>query len=934
MQNFQFAFDQPLWFLLLIPALALTVVPYFMLSKKYRRTRNRIVSMILHTFIMVFAVSVLAGIMFTYTVPNKDNEIILLVDVSNSEESAKENRNEFIKTVLDDSRYDGYTVGVVTFGFDQRYAVQLTDDIDGIYDNYISAPSPDVSATNVAAALTYTKGLFQHPESGKIVLITDGKETDEKAEDVISSVLAQGIKVDTAYISSEAQGDIVQVSGMELPDYHVNINEECSIEVTIQSKQSQTKATIQLSDNGEINSEKDTQTVDLVKGTQTISFKHTFLTDGLHRLNLKISVDEKEEFQENNEYYSYFNLEIFNEILILERVDGESAALQKILTENKAYDVEVKKISSAKAEELTLDALRGYDQIILNNIANADMPEGFDEALYSYVYDYGGGLFTVGGNKLDSAGEPVANAYNREDMYGTLYQQMLPVQAINYTPPVGVIVIIDHSGSMAGDPLEYAKAGASTCVAGLSERDYFGVMTLDKDYNTVLPLTRRTEESKILAAIDGIENAEGGTFFNDAIVSAGQQLSALTVVDKKHIIIVTDGAVQESEKAVYEETIDKLYKNNGITLSIVGVNITQSSSFAKLMQSAAEIGHGRFLPTTNPQDITRLMREDLAAPEITEVIPKEFQPTIAKPSSPVVKGIEVGEGVEGLNKMTVALGGFYGTKARSDAELILVGDYNVPVYAQWKFGKGMVGSFMCDLNGTWSSDFMDDKNGKQFIYNVVNNLMPTQSIRPNDFEDGKITLTEENYINYLSITEKPDEGGSINGQIIRLLPDGKEEVVASLTENSAENSIGYVTSCLSASNNYSRCTFVIKQSGIYKIVVNKCDADGNVVSTTALYKRLSYSKEYDTFLEESSAELEAGLEQLAGKGGGSKIENLDDPIEIFDDFVTDFPKEFDPKPALIIAAIVLFLCDIAARKFKFKWIHELIREHKNKKSSK
>ena len=135
MQNFQFAFDQPLWFLLLIPALALTVVPYFMLSKKYRRTRNHIVSMIVHTFIMVFAVSVLAGIMFTYTVPNKDNEIILLVDVSNSEESAKENRNEFIKTVLDDSRYDGYTVGVVTFGFDQRYAVQLTDDIDGIYDN-------------------------------------------------------------------------------------------------------------------------------------------------------------------------------------------------------------------------------------------------------------------------------------------------------------------------------------------------------------------------------------------------------------------------------------------------------------------------------------------------------------------------------------------------------------------------------------------------------------------------------------------------------------------------------------------------------------------------------------------------------------------------------------------------------------------------------
>ena len=225
---------------------------------------------------------------------------------------------------------------------------------------------------------------------------------------------------------------------------------------------------------------------------------------------------------------------------------------------------------------------------------------------------------------------------------------------------------------------------------------------------------------------------------------------------------------------------------------------------------------------------------------------------------------------------------------------------------------------------------MDDKNGKQFIYNVVNNLMPTQSIRPNDFEDGKITLTEENYINYLSITEKPDEGGSINGQIIRLLPDGKEEVVASLTENSAENSIGYVTSCLSASNNYSRCTFVIKQSGIYKIVVNKCDADGNVVSTTALYKRLSYSKEYDTFLEESSAELEAGLEQLAEKGGGSKIENLDDPIEIFDDFVTDFPKEFDPKPASFCSCAILLPESLSSNGFTSLFANTKIRNRLNK----
>jgi len=38
--------------------------------------------------------------------------------------------------------------------------------------------------------------------------------------------------------------------------------------------------------------------------------------------------------------------------------------------------------------------------------------------------------------------------------------------------------------------------------------------------------------------------------------------------------------------------------------------------------------------------------------------------------------------------------------------------------------------------------------------------------------------------------------------------------------------------------------------------------------------------------------------------------------------------------ALIIAAIVLFLLDVAVRKFKFKWIHEIIRERKEKSGKK
>jgi hypothetical protein len=43
-------------------------------------------------------------------------------------------------------------------------------------------------------------------------------------------------------------------------------------------------------------------------------------------------------------------------------------------------------------------------------------------------------------------------------------------------------------------------------------------------------------------------------------------------------------------------------------------------------------------------------------------------------------------------------------------------------------------------------------------------------------------------------------------------------------------------------------------------------------------------------------------------------------------------REYDPRILFLILVIVFVLLDIAVRKFKFKWPHELIREHKQRKA--
>ena len=117
MTNFQIEFTHPWLLLLLVPAF-FALFPYFRLSKKYRKTRNRITSIVLHMLVMVLSISVLSGINFKYELPNTRNELILLVDGSFSGSETEEAKNNFVQAVLNECEPE-MRVGIVTFGFNR-----------------------------------------------------------------------------------------------------------------------------------------------------------------------------------------------------------------------------------------------------------------------------------------------------------------------------------------------------------------------------------------------------------------------------------------------------------------------------------------------------------------------------------------------------------------------------------------------------------------------------------------------------------------------------------------------------------------------------------------------------------------------------------------------------------------------------------------------
>ena len=58
-----------------------------------------------------------------------------------------------------------------------------------------------------------------------------------------------------------------------------------------------------------------------------------------------------------------------------------------------------------------------------------------------------------------------------------------------------------------------------------------------------------------------------------------------------------------------------------------------------------------------------------------------------------------------------------------------------------------------------------------------------------------------------------------------------------------------------------------------------------------------------------------------------------DPVQTIMSFERTLDRTYDPALVLLILSAVFILLDIAVRKFKFKWPHEIIRERKLLKES-
>jgi len=163
----------------------------------------------------------------------------------------------------------------------------------------------------------------------------------------------------------------------------------------------------------------------------------------------------------------------------------------------------------------------------------------------------------------------------------------------------GIVLVVDSSGSMAGAPIEAAKAAARDFVSQKRPEDQIAVVAFS---DTPRILSGFTDDAAALTAeIDGIDSG-GNTAMYDAVVTGAELFAGVDPSVRRTMIVLTDG--QDDGSAGTLDAAKAAVAAQGVRTFGVALESPEFNP-ADVADLAASSG-GLFLSTPDPQELSGL----------------------------------------------------------------------------------------------------------------------------------------------------------------------------------------------------------------------------------------------------------------------------------------------------------------------------------------
>jgi Mg-chelatase subunit ChlD len=840
-------FNHPWLLLLTIP---LAVFMFYAYKSDFRLFGVRkTIAVLLRTAVLLLLVFVISG-MQSFTVLQQ-KKVVYVVDRSASMPEAGQAEAWMLKSAA--SKKEDDSVGVVSTSLQGAYEQKLMNHLPTNL-SLNAAQNPEF--TNLESGLMLAGNLLDGRSDSHIVLISDGKEN-------VGSMLAagrmlknQGIVVDVLASPSKQIKDVA-VEEVSVPQKLYQA-ESFSIEVLVQSTfKGQGELRI-YEDSREIGRE----TVDVAVGENRYAVKALAKTTGLHRYRAEIFMNGDQQ-SSNNAGYAFTRVDGPPKVLIVEGKKGTSENITAALSSG-LIQYEVMSSPGLLPNEMAKYA--AYDSIIFNNVSGDQVGERRMEMIEQAVKSYGIGFMMVGGE----------DSYGMGGYFKTPIERALPVsmelEGKRQIPSLGLILVIDRSGSMSGEKIEMAKEAAIRTVEMLRPKDSVGVLAFDStNWWVVPPMKLDDKKQEVIDNIQSIQS-DGGTDIYPAAASAVEEMLKVQA-QRKHIILMTDG--QSAGNDAYGSLLEQMVSEK-ITMSTVAVGMDAD---VNLLQSLADGAKGRFYMAEDETTIPAIFSREAAMISKSYIVDKPFVPALQ----------DAGDWGKLFDNGVPQIYGYVATTAKPAAQTVLSSPEPDPLLARWQYGSGRTVAWTSDMMGKWSKDWVSSPAFSNVLTQMVKWTFPQFAASPYEVKTQV-------------------EGNKVRFQINATSGSGPEQLQAVVTGDQLQPS--KVELVQESPGSYSG-EMTVDQPGSFLLSLE--DGSGKSVAMPSGLV-VPYSPEYR--IESGDAGKE--LERLAEMTGG-RVLFWDKPEQLFAAAPRPSRQLHDLGYALLIAALLLWVADIAVRRLALPW---------------
>lgn len=709
-------------------------------------------------------------------------------------------------------------------------------------------------------AVEFASALFPAGTSRHIVVIGDGHETRGSLLETAKDAAAAGIRLHVAPVSGPKKPDI---RVRELAPNRSRLHEGASLKLrTVVESTVDGSGTLKLFENG-VEVEKRQLTVKSGQLHEE-TFTRTPSVRNIYKYRAVVEGFPNDTISANNDALTIVDVRGRLRLLYLEGDAGEGQYLMQAM-EKEGVQLELRQPGSIPS---TLEEFAGYDGIIISDIPAFQVGDKAMTAMRDYVDKLGGGLVMLGGQ----------NSFGVGGYYRTPIEDVLPVRLKSpdeeEKQSSALALVIDRSGSMAGEKLEMAKSAAIATAEVLSKSDFIGVYAFDSEAHVVSQMAKISSVAQIAASISAVAPG-GGTNLQPAFVQGREALQRVKA-KVKHMIILTDGQTAGSGY----EVLAGQCRNEGITISTVAIG---QGSHVGLLQAIAASGGGQSYTTTDASSITRIFTQDTLMHTGRMIREEPFQPDMVE-KHPILAGWDKFD--------SPMLLGYVKTLRKATAQVPLVTDLGDPLLAHWRFGLGKVTAFTSDAKSRWASLWISRWDGFGRFWSQV----LRETARPPQGQNMDLSCEMHGQDARISVDLLEDAGtrqnnARVDAEVFFVAADALGAPLKSITK----------TALTQSGPGLYEGSFQPDQPGVYLV---RAQSGAEMVSAGLVHNPSS---------EASLGTVNEPLLKEAARISGGTFMSDDKLPDLATTKATQYVELWPP---ILVALLLLFLADVAIRRWE------------------